>query len=274
MNLDKISKVLSSVGGLILFSTIIAKECVFVNDPGERAILFNKLSGIKTTIKGEGINFKLPYIEDVIKYDIRLSPFNYYTFTATKDLQNVELRIRILYKPLEKYLPKIHLDYTKDYANKLLPSIGNEVLKQVIANYDVDQLLKQRELVSNEIKAKMVARAKDYHIIFDEVMIYQINLSPEYIKSIERKQVEQQEVERLKYVVMMNEEEKIADIIKAEGESESAKLIAEATKNYGEGYIEMQKMNATKEIIKNLAQNPNVGFIPENNNILLSMNHN
>lgn len=56
-------------------------------------------------------------------------------------------------------LPKIHLDLNKDYMNKILPALGNEVSKAVIARYDAEQLLKNREKISNEIKEELMARA-------------------------------------------------------------------------------------------------------------------
>ena len=57
---------------------------------------------------------------------------------------------------MEKFIPKIHLDLNKDYASKILPAIGNEVLKTVIAQFDAESLLKNREKISKEIKDVLV----------------------------------------------------------------------------------------------------------------------
>ena len=53
--------------------------------------------------------------------------------TGTKDIQSVDIALRILYRPMEEYLPKIYSDLGPSYAEKLLPSIGNEVLKSLVA---------------------------------------------------------------------------------------------------------------------------------------------
>lgn len=138
--LSKISNILVA-GGFALTVLGPTLNIFYVVDPGERAIIFNKFAGgIQDKVYGEGLHLRIPIAQDVIKYDVRLKPFEYPTFTGTKDLQKVNLHLRILYRPVEEVIPKIHLTYDKDFANRLLPSIGNEVLKSVIAQYDADQL--------------------------------------------------------------------------------------------------------------------------------------
>lgn len=56
--------------------------------------------------------------------------------TGTKDLQKVDLTLRVLYRPQEEKLPEILVGLGPNYDEKIIPSIGNEVLKSIIANYD------------------------------------------------------------------------------------------------------------------------------------------
>lgn len=51
----------------------------------------------------------------------------------------------MLFKPIPEKLQQIHINQGPNYEEKILPSIGNEVLKAVVAKYDADQLLKNRE---------------------------------------------------------------------------------------------------------------------------------
>lgn len=53
--------------------------------------------------------------------------------TGTRDLQTVDLSLRILYRPVEEKLPEILNNLGLDYDERVLPSIGNEVLKSVVA---------------------------------------------------------------------------------------------------------------------------------------------
>ncbi len=87
------------------------------------------------------------------------------TETGTKDLQKVMLKIRLFYKPIEEFLPKIHLELNRDYMKKVLPALANEVSKAIIAKYDAETLLKNRESVSIEIKTLLMQRAKVFNLV-------------------------------------------------------------------------------------------------------------
>ena len=48
------------------------------------------------------------------------------------DLQNVNITLRILFRPQVPVLPKIYTNLGVDYDERVLPSITNEVLKAVV----------------------------------------------------------------------------------------------------------------------------------------------
>jgi prohibitin 1 len=66
-------------------------------------------------------------------------------------------------------------------------------------------------------------------------------------------------------------QERLAAVIKAEGESEAARLISEATKSYGPGMIELRRVEAAKEIASTLSKGRNVVYLPSTGNMLLSV---
>lgn len=53
--------------------------------------------------------------------------------TGTRDMQTVDLSLRILFRPIEEKIPEILNNIGIDYDERVLPSIGNEVLKSIVA---------------------------------------------------------------------------------------------------------------------------------------------
>lgn len=86
--------------------------------------------------------------------------------------------------------------------------------------------------------------------------------------------VAQQEAERQVYVVALSEQERLAAIIRAEGEAEAAELISTALKESGVGLIEVRRIDTAKDIATTLANSRNVTYLPSGNgtNMLLGLN--
>lgn len=88
-------------------------------------------------------------------------------------------------------------------------------------------------------------------------------------------QVAQQEAERQVYVVALSDQERLAAIIRAEGEAEAAELISAALKESGIGLIEVRRIDTAKEIALTLATSRNITYLPTgggNTNMLLGLN--
>jgi prohibitin 1 len=168
---------------------------------GHRAVIFDRFSGVKKDVIGEGTHFLVPWLQKAITYDVRTKPRNISTTTGSKDMQMISLTLRVLHRPDVKRLPVIYQSLGLDYDDRVLPSIGNEVLKAIVAQFDAGELITQRELVSARIREDLVKRAREFNIYLEDVSITHLTFGQEFTNAVEQKQVAQQEAERAKFIV-------------------------------------------------------------------------
>ena len=115
---------------------------------GHRAVIFDRFAGVRPKTIGEGTHFLIPWVQRAIIYDIRTKPKNISTTTGSKDMQMVTLTLRVLHRPVLDKLSVIYQKLGMDYDERVLPSIGNEVLKAIVAQFDAAELITQREVVN------------------------------------------------------------------------------------------------------------------------------
>ena len=245
--------------------TMIANSFLYDVGPGHKAVIFDKMrNGCQDDTPGPGTHLRIPMVQDPHIIDCRCRPQVIESQTGTKDVQQVQIVLRVLSRPDESSLTRLFQQYgnRKNFDAKVLPSVGNEVLKSVVAQYNAEELLSKREQISRQIYAKLTERAADFNLLLDDVSITHLQFGKEYANAIELKQVAQQEAERQEYVVQKSEQEKVASITRAEGEAQAAKIISDALSKSGAGLIEVRRIDAAKEIAETLARSRNVTYLP------------
>lgn len=229
--------------------------------PGHAAIVYNRIGGIdENVLLTEGLNFVVPWFQRAIVYDVRTRPQPIDTQSGSKDLQMVQISLRVLFKPDVKALPFMYRRLGQDFDARVLPSIVNEVTKAVVAQYIASELLTKRNAVSKQIREMLIARSADFHILLDDVAITHLAFSKEYTAAVEAKQVAQQDSERAKYIVDRALQEKKSIIIKAEGEAQAAKLIGNAI-NQNPAFIQLRKIETSREIAQLISSSTNKVYL-------------
>jgi prohibitin 1 len=260
---ERVLQTLGRASGVLAVGAFTVSQCLYNVDGGERAVMFDSLrGGIRNDVRGEGTHFMIPVIQRPIIIDVRTKPREIPSVTGTKDLQMVNIKMRVLWRPVVDDLPSLYRELGTDFDERVLPSIGNEVLKSVVAQYNAEELLSKREEVSARIKQEMIARAKTFHLTLDDVAITHLTFGKEFMKAIEAKQVASQEAERQQWVVVRAEQERQAVVTRAEGEAEAAQIITAAMEKTGSAIIEVRRIDAAKEIAAKLANSRNVVYLP------------
>ncbi|KAJ1663448.1 Prohibitin-1, subunit of the prohibitin complex (Phb1p-Phb2p) [Coemansia sp. RSA 1813] len=242
----------------------IVPACIYDVKGGQRAVIFDRLQGVKQTVTSEGTHFLIPWLQRAIIFDVRTRPRLISTTTGSKDMQMVSLSLRVLQRPSIPNLPRLYQNLGLDYDERVLPSIGNEVLKSVVAQFDASELITQRDIVSARIREELLARAQEFNIELDDVSITHMTFGKEFTVAVEKKQIAQQEAERARFVVEKAEQEKQAAIIRAEGEAEAAESISKALTKAGPGLVKLRRIEASREIAETLAAARSVTYLPSN----------
>jgi len=183
---------------------------------------------VEKRVMGEGLNFKVPIAERVIKVDVRVQPHPFKEIdAASKEYQMVKLTGMMNFHIDPAYVNVLYQKVGLDFANKVIDPAFNDFVKEVVPNYPITEILPKREEIRKRAMTKLGENLARYHIIVDDIYISNIRFSPEYEKAIEAKQVAQQQVETQRQILAQREIEAQQKVVTAKGEAEAILVVAQ-----------------------------------------------
>jgi regulator of protease activity HflC (stomatin/prohibitin superfamily) len=183
---------------------------------------------VEKRVMGEGLNFKVPMAERVIKIDVRVRPHPFKEIdAASKEYQMVKLTGMMNFHIDPAYVNDLYQKVGLDFADKVIVPAFNDFVKEVVPNYPITEILPKREEIRKRAMAKLGDNLARYHILVDDIYFANIRFTLEYEKAIEAKQVAQQQVETQRQILAQREIEAQQKVATAKGEAESILVVAQ-----------------------------------------------
>ncbi len=179
----------------------------------ERAVIFRL--GRLLGAKGPGIFFVIPFVDNFIKVDLRLTTVDVpEQQIITKDNVTVGVDAVVYYRVFD---PVLAVTKVENY-NYAVMMMAQTTLRDIVGQVELDELLTRREEINKRLQAILDEVTDPWGIKVTAVTLKQVRL-PE---SMLRAMAKQAEAERWRR----------AKIIEAEGEKQASKILAEAAHQY------------------------------------------
>ena len=172
---------------LIIIGVVVA-SAVQIVDAGHRGVLLHwNAVDITAPPLVEGLHFVTPFADSVVQMEIRTLKFVKTTSAASKDLQTVSTEITVNYHPSPNSVNILYQTVGLDYENRIITPTVEEVVKQVTAKYNAEELITKRPLVKSDFEADISSRLNEFNIITDTVSITDFQFSALFAQAIESK---------------------------------------------------------------------------------------
>ncbi len=215
-------------------------SAVAIVDAGHRGVLLH-WNAVDTSVPplNEGLHFVMPFADSVINIEVRTLKFVKSTSSASQDLQTVSTEVTVNYHPSYESVHFLYKEVGLDYENRVIQPAIEEVVKQVTANYNAEELITKRPLVKSDIETEIGKRLNSFNIITEVVSITDFQFSALFAQAIESKVEAEQKAFRAENDLKRIEVEAMqraaqaggianANVAEAQGEAEAIRIINEA----------------------------------------------
>lgn len=194
---------------------------------GDRGVVV-RLGNVQDRVLDEGLHFKAPFIERVVKIDVTTQKVEVAADAASRDLQSVDTVIALNFSANPGTVNALFQEYRKDYDNRLIAPAIQEAVKAGTAQFSAEELITKRAEVRDAIKKDLEERLEPEGINVQSFSIVNFSFSEAFDAAIEAKQVAEQQAlqaERDLDRIRIEAEQRVAE---AEAEAEAIRITAQA----------------------------------------------
>ncbi len=254
VNFGKVKLAILGIIALVIIAAISAASVQIV-ESGNRGVLLH-WSAVDTSVPPlqEGLHFVVPFQDKVVNMEVRTLKFVKATSGASRDLQTVSTEVTVNYRAAPNSVNVLYQEVGLDYEGRIIQPAVEEVVKQITAKYNAEELITKRPLVKADIETEITARLTPYNILTDAISITDFQFSPLFSQAIESKvEAEQKalkaenDLRRIEVEARQQEQQAkgiaAANVAEAAGEAEAIKIINEALAQ-NPNYLEWLKVQA------------------------------
>lgn len=234
MNKKKTAKI-AILCVVIFLALITAFSAVVIIPAGHTGVVTN-FGAVNNQVMSEGLNFKVPFMQNVTKIDNRVTKVEVPFTSASKDLQTVTGSVSVNYRISPQSSAVVFQNFGLTVENTLVIPAIPECIKAVMAQYSAEELITERQTVSEKIKEAISEKIQSYGLFIEVLNMTDFNFSEEFNAAIEAKQTAQQNA--------LKAEQDLARIkIEAEQTIEQARAEAEGNKLKNQEITDKTLMN-------------------------------
>ena len=204
-----------------------------------------------------GLHFKSPF-QQIIAMDNREQKTSFTTEAFSSDIQQVDITGSINYAINKSTAMNLFKEVGTDYFNKLVYPRMLEITKGVFSKYSAENLVANREKLSQDIRDGLFEELKDYGINVISLSIENLDFTDAFTDAVEAKQVAAQrklqaEIEQAQ-MTMETQQQAERQRINAEAAANVAKINADADA-YATKVRSEAEAEANKKIAESLTEN-------------------
>ncbi|MGG6313301.1 prohibitin family protein [Paenibacillus macerans] len=186
--------------------------------------LYKTFGKLNSNILSPGMHLKIPFIQTVIQVNTQVTKTETDTTASSKDLQPVSTHVAVNYSVNKEAAYNLMNNIGGNYDTVIINPAVQEIVKEVTARYQAEDLIAKRDVVAGEISEHLTSRLAKYDLIVNEINIVNFKFSDAFNQSIEAKQVAQQQALKASNDLKRIEIEAQQKIAQAEAEAKSLKL--------------------------------------------------